>query len=76
MTLALVLYQPVCLRCGGPMTVVEWDQPALWQHGWRGDPLDYRMTVRICQQCGAARRPDVRAVAIRRDGSMSTTLAS
>lgn len=68
MTLALVPYRPVCLRCGGPLETVEWDQPSLWRHGWLGVPWDQHITVRVCvnPSCGAARRPDVRAVAVRR----------
>jgi ribosomal protein L40E len=65
MSLALVPYRLVCLRCGGPLETVEWDQPSLLRRGWLGEPLDYRTTVRICRECGAARRPDVRAVAVR-----------
>jgi ribosomal protein L40E len=66
MSLALVSYQPVCLRCGGRLRAVVWDQPSLLRHGWLGEPLDYRVTVRICERCGASRRSDVRAVAVRR----------
>jgi ribosomal protein L40E len=64
-TLALVPYQPVCLRCGGALRAVVWDQPSLLRRGWLGEALDYRTTVRICERCGASRRPDVRAVAVR-----------
>jgi hypothetical protein len=64
-SLALVPYKPVCLRCGGALRAVVWDQPSLLRHGGLGEPLDYRTTVRICEQCGACRRPDVRAVAVK-----------
>jgi len=65
-TLALVLYRPVCLRCGGSLRAVVWDQPSLLPHEWLGEPLDYRTTVRICERCGTSRKPDVRAVVVKR----------
>lgn len=73
-SLALVpLDQTVCLRCGGPLRATVWDQPSLLRHGWLGEPLDYRVTLRICAYCLAIRRPDLRAVAVRRQPSSVTT---
>lgn len=67
MSLALVsLSETACLQCGGPMLTLVWDQPSLWRHGWLGEPWDVRTTLRYCPVCLTSRRPDVRAVAVRR----------